>query len=179
MRSWQVAALVSCAVLVGTPSHADECIAPAVARLFASESGIHIVRVNQKPGKLPEATLIAIRENFGERRIWRARLVNVPARVIVTDDGRTVVTIDNAGCGIGGEHSVVVYGERGRMIADLRLEDILSEEEIRERIRHSMAGRYWTKNASFSLDRVSGALAISFEWGRVVTIDLLTGAVTR
>jgi hypothetical protein len=179
MRSWRVAALVSCAVLIGTPSRADECIGPANARLFASESGIHILRVGQKRGQLPEGTLIAIRDDFGEQRIWRARLINVPARVIVTDDGRTVVTIDNAGCGFGREHSVVVYGERGRMIADLRLEDILDPDEIQRQIPHSMAGRLWTEKASFSFNRVSGALAIAFDWGRHVTIDLLTGKVTR
>ncbi len=178
MRTLRVVALVSCGLLVAIPAHADDCVALADARLFASESGGHAFRLSGKPGKLPEGTLVAIRNDFRDRRIWRTRLITVPSRVLVPDDGRSVVTIDSGACRSGREHAVVVYGERGRIVANLRLQDILTEKEIREKVRHSMSGPDWATNASFSFERLGGALAIKFDWGTYVTVDLPTGMVT-
>ena len=178
MRTFRVVALVSCGLLVAIPAHADDCVALGDARLFASESGGHAFRLSGKPGKLPEGTLVAIRNDFRERRIWRARLITDPSRVLVPDDGRSVVTIDNGSCGSGREHAVVVYGERGRIVANLRLQDILTEKEIREKVRHTVTGPDWMEKASFSFERLGGALAIKFDWGTYVTVDLPTGRVT-
>jgi hypothetical protein len=93
------------------------------------------------------------RNDFRERRIWRARLITYPSRVLVPDDGRSVVTIDNGSCGSGREHTVVVYGERGRIVANLRLQDILTEKEIREKVSHAVSGPDWIEKASFSFER--------------------------
>jgi hypothetical protein len=159
---------------------ADECIGPQNARLFASELGTHIFKVAQKKSERPEGTLISIADNFRERRLWRARLVNIPLRVVVPDDGRTVVTVENAGCGFGSAHSIVVYGAAGRVIADYGLEDILSAPEISQHTKRTMAGRHWIDKVHFSFEsglQGNGALVVTFHWGRQVKIDLLTGAI--
>jgi hypothetical protein len=70
MRVLGVGAFIAVAV-AGTPAHADECIQPGNARVFASASGGHIFRVPQKDRERPEGTLVAIRDNFDERRVWR------------------------------------------------------------------------------------------------------------
>ena len=148
MRVWGVGAIIAVAV-AGLPTYADECIQPRNARVFASASGDHIFRVAQKDRERPEGTLIAIGDNFHEQRVWHTRLVSVPARILVADDGPTVVGIDNAGCRFGTDHSVVIYGKGGRVVADYRLEDLLSAAEIRQHVRVTMAGRLWTERASF------------------------------
>jgi hypothetical protein len=170
--------MVICVAAAATGSpRADECIQPRNARVFASASGDHVFRVGRKGADLPEGALVAIQDNFRERSIWRARLVNVPARIFVPDDGRTVVAVDNAGCRFGLEHSVVVYGMGGRVLADYRLEDILSEREIRQHIQQTMAGRLWTEKARFDFDPSGKAFVITLAWGREVTIHLPTGAI--
>jgi hypothetical protein len=112
-----VGAIIAIAV-AGPPACADECIQPSNARVFASASGGHIFRVAQKDRERPEGTLVAISDNFDERRVWCTRLINVPARILVADDGDTAVGIDNAGCRFGSDHSVVIYGKSGRVVAD-------------------------------------------------------------
>ena len=172
---------ISVAGLYSASIRAEECIGPQNARLFASESGLHIFKVAQKKAERPEGTLISIGDSFREQRLWRARLVNSPLRVLVPDDGRTVVTVENAGCGLGSAHSIVVYGATGRVIADYGLEDILSAPEISQHTTRSMAGRPWIDKAHFSFEfglQGNGALVVTFQWGRQVRIDLLTGAIS-
>lgn len=175
MRVWGVGALIAVAV-AGTPAYADECIQPRNARVFASASGHYILRVGQKQGQLSEATLVAITDDFAERRVWRARLVNVPARILVADDGDTAVGIDNAGCRFGSDHSVVIYGKSGRVVADYRLEDLLSAAEIRQYVDATMAGRHWTEKARFAF--TADTLVITLDWGRVIRIDLSSGKIS-
>jgi hypothetical protein len=177
MRVWGVGALIAVAV-AGPPAYADECIQPRNARVFASASGGHIFRVAQKDRERPEGTLVAITDNFDERRVWRARLVNVPARILVADDGETAVGIDNAGCRFGSDHSVVIYGKSGRVVADYRLEDLVSAADIRRYVHVTMAGRHWTERATFSFSADDTSLVITFDWGRVIRIDLSSGKIS-
>jgi hypothetical protein len=177
MRVWGVGALIAFAA-AGPPTYADECIQPRNARVFASASGDYILRVGQKQGQPSEAALVAIKDDFAERRVWRARLVNVPARILVADDGDSVVGIDNAGCRFGADHSVVIYGKGGRVVADYRLEDLLSVADIRRYVHVTMAGRHWTERASFSFSAADSSLVITLDWGRVIRIDLSSGKIS-
>jgi hypothetical protein len=110
--------------------------------------------------------------------VWHTRLVNVPAPILVADDGRTVVGIDNAACRFGTDHSVVIYGKGGRVVADYRREDLLSAAEIRQHVRVTMAGRLWTERASFWFDGYSTMLGITLDWGRIIRIDLSSGKIS-
>lgn len=175
MPMWRLVVFVV-AALVWVPVHSDECIQPSSARLFASESGLHVFRVGQKRGELPVGTLLAVGDDFRERRIWRTRLVNVPHRVLVPDDGRSAVTIDNAGCGVGLAHSVVIYGAGGRVIGDYHLDDLLTADEIERRVQQAMAGRGWIGMAHFAFESPS-TFVVHLQWGRAIRIDLLTGAI--
>jgi hypothetical protein len=175
MRVWRLVVLIVAAV-VWVPVHSDECIQPSSARLFASESGLHVFRVGQKRGQLPVGTLFAVGDDFRERRIWRTRLVNVPHRVLVPDDGRSAITIDNAGCGVGRAHSVVIYGAGGRVIGDYHRDDLLTADEIQQHVQQAMAGRGWIGMTRFAFASPS-TFVVHLQWGRVIRINLLTGAM--
>lgn len=175
---------IGVAALGSASLSADECIGPQSARVFASASGTHIVKVARKNPGRSEGTLLSIADRFRERRArraWRAQLVNVPLRVLVPDDGRTVVTVENYGCGFGSAHAIVIYGAAGRVIADYGLGDILSASEIDQYTDRSMAGRQWIEQADFAFEfpvKGNGNFVVTFRWGRRVKIDLLTGAIT-
>ena len=75
------------------------------------------------------ALLFDLDENGKERTVWNGKLVNVPHRVHVAEDGKRVVTIDTYGPP-SDEHVVVVYDEKGKVLADYKPEDLLSQQEI-------------------------------------------------
>ena len=114
-----------------------------------------------------------------EETVWEAPLITAPGRVLVSD-GNVVVTLDME-CRVGWEHSLVVYGSKGRRIADYSLEDLLTPEEIRDRVTGSISSRHWTAGADFSFEMNPSVqlLKIRLPWGRLVVIDLITGKLRQ
>jgi hypothetical protein len=165
-----------CLLVLASPLWARDCVVPAEARIFASEQGGHIFRVARAEGNRSEGTLIEIQDGFRERRVWRARLLNTPSQVIVAGGRHSVITIDTA-CRFGAEHSVVVYGADGRVVADLNLERLLTVEELGDRILHSPDGRFWAEKAQFGFDQRMENFMITFQWGRSISIHLKTGQI--
>jgi hypothetical protein len=101
-RGWVVCAgcIVTVGVLIGAlslPAHAaaDDCIVASGARIYASASGRHGFRLTSgnAPSRI-EGLLFGFDHAGEEKRIWRTRLRTVPVRVLVADDGRTVVAVD-------------------------------------------------------------------------------------
>jgi hypothetical protein len=156
---------------------ADDCIAFSGARIFGSASGLHGFRFRLADDRRQvEGLLFGFDDKGRERRIWRTRLLTVPARALVSGDGRTVVTIDQW-CRMGYEHSLVVYGEGGRVLADYRLEDLLSADEIDTRVTSSISSRWWTEGADLTIDESTRMLRVRLAWGREFRVDLVTGAL--
>lgn len=63
--------------------------------------------------------------NSDTTQIWNRYLVNFtsPVKVLIANNGKSVVTIDDWGMA-GYKHTMVVYGETGEVIKDFDLEDI-------------------------------------------------------
>jgi hypothetical protein len=55
---------------------------------------------------------------------------------------RYVITVDTW-ARMGGEHCLVVYGEKGNVIADFKLEDLLTAKEI-ESLGGEFSGQHWS-----------------------------------
>jgi hypothetical protein len=161
------------AVLAGRSIHADECIGMRGARVFASHFGLQAFKltldVNRASGRLFEFD-----SEGNEKSIWESRLVNIPVDVYVAFDGPTVVTIDTA-CKAGFEHSLVVYGARGTVLRDYRLEDVLTPEEIQSHVKRSISSRLWAQDARFDFDDKAKEFVITLSWGRTVRIALASG----
>lgn len=125
--------------------------------------------------------LFTVGEDGEEQVLWKQRLVNIPVRALVAPDGQSVVTI-NTWADLGREHSLVVYDAKGKMLADYRLEDLLTTDEIRDHVFTTAPNRWWTADASFRFRpegrRLARFLEVSMEWGKTITVDLTSGKIT-
>jgi len=80
--------------------------------------------------------------------VWNKPLVNreSPVKVIVANDGKSVITIDDWEM-TGYEHTLVIYGEDGELIRDFKLEDI--SPFLLEQYSHFFSGISWGKNVEY------------------------------
>jgi hypothetical protein len=155
------------------------------ARIFASENGLVALKVvpekdfRKKQNPVATGILFWMREDDGsENTVWNQKLVNIPVRALIFRRYDAVVTMDTW-ASMGHEHSLVIYGQEGKVIRDLRLEDLLTKGEIDHQIQHSTSSRHWRKQATFRLihDPKSPKLRIAFDWGKVLLVELHTGRI--
>lgn len=143
--------------------------------IFASSNGLYGFKALPKHAT---GILFTINEDGKEQVIWRKRLVNNPVRVLVAPNGKSVVTIDTH-ANLGREHSLVVYDDKGKVIGDYRLEELLSEQEIRDRVFKTSPNRWWTDQASFTFRHEGRQLSkyfdVTLKWGKVITVELESG----
>ena len=154
MLGWR-ASWVLIATILSAPAArlcADSFGAPR-PRIFSSESGTYGFKVLEpKLGESSRGVLFTLAPDGQETVIWTSKLVNLPGRVFVSEDGNRVVTVGTLGTS-GHEHSVTVYTNEGKVLTDYKLEDILTEEELRF-ISQSTSTRAWTVHASFRFDSI-------------------------
>jgi hypothetical protein len=120
--------------------------------------------------------LFLLDEHGDEVVLWDKPLVNTPVRVIVLDDGKHVVTVDTFSH-MGWEHSLVIYGEQGQVVADFKLEDLLTPEEIEKNVPKTAAFRLWTEKADIRALLDANRVEIVLAWGRTIKIDMGTGKI--
>jgi hypothetical protein len=166
--------LLALAIVLGVaaPLWADKWAAPT-PRVFGSQFGHHGFKV-LKPefGGVSQGVLFRLDANGNEQIVWQARLVNTPHQVVVDDEGKFVATIDTYGI-LGFAHSLVVYGDQGQVLGDLRLEDLLSQEEIDTKVPRSESSRPWADRADARIE--SGLLVIRLAWGKTLKVELASG----
>jgi hypothetical protein len=142
-------------------------------RIFASQFGDYGLRMI--PGEPnASATLFTLSEKAEEQTAWQGPLVNIPHRVYISDNGR-VVTVDTY-ARVGYEHALVTYDEKGKVLADYRLEDLLTAEEIKAHVVESVSSRWWNTEAQIGFSSEDGErFVIKLPWGKVIAVDLNTG----
>lgn len=115
------------------------------------------------------------RESHQGQKVWTATLVNefAPVHGFVTNDGRFVVTLNEAGRG-GAAHAVAIYDETGRLIRELSLRDLLSREDWR-RVRVRRNAIDWLGGAKMKLAERDTRLEIALRWGTKIEIELARG----
>jgi hypothetical protein len=157
-------------------AHADKW-APPTPRVFASPSGSYGFKV-LKPqfGSTSEGMLFRLDGEGKEEVIWQGQLINTPQRVLVDDDGKSLVTIDTYGR-LGFAHSVVVYGEKGKLIRDFELEDLLTKEEIEGKVARSVSSRHWTDGADLKIE--NSHFVARLAWGKTLRIELASGKIVE
>ena len=110
------------AAVLGLSAPQTEGRDPHPLREARSEGGRYHLRVDAGRGESGRCRA-ALFESAGEakrgRLVWRAKLVNevAPGRVLIRDDGRFVVTLDEFRRG-GAAHAVVIYDERGELLRE-------------------------------------------------------------
>ena len=130
-----------------------------------------------------EGVFFALDENAKEKVIWRAKLVNIPRRAIVTESGKYVITLDSWRS-VGFDHCLVVYGEKGKVIADFKLEDLLTAKEI-ESLDGSVTHRGWSGQGTAEFEdrsREQDELVIRMKykgWTKVIRLSLSSGRIVK
>jgi hypothetical protein len=151
-------------------------------QVFVSANGAYVFRT--RPPQLAnwsgkaQGTVVTMDAGGAETVIWMRELVNIPVRAFITDDGKHVVTFDTW-AKLGYEHSLVIYGERGAIIADHDLEALLSADEIASSVVHTATTRRWLQGATIGFDNERNMIAITFPWRRTLRVSLSTGRIER
>jgi hypothetical protein len=155
---------------------ADSWAAPT-PRVFGSKWGSRGFKVLRPTFSGPsEGVLFRLDADGKEQIVWGAKLVNTPHRVLVDDSGKFVATIDTY-AHLGFAHSLVIYGDKGKVIRDFKLEDLLTQDEIRNNLVLSETSRHWAEKCEFQME--SDRLVLRLNWGRVIRIELATGKVAE
>lgn len=98
--------------------------------------------------------------------IWNRALVNdaAPVDVMVTDDGRSVVTLDDWFSTGTGSHAVVLYGPDGTVVRSFALDDFLPRQYI-QALPHSVSSILWRDKPRLSSDRHSVVIPVAIPLG--------------
>lgn len=149
----------------------------SVLREARSHDGRLLLRVS--PGRAGDergcrAVLLERGADAGERVRWESRLVNEygPVYALIRDDGAFVVTLDEFRRG-GARHAVVVYDDRGRMLRDFDLRELLGAEDWRE-VRRRGRMLDWLSGATFTFTESPQEFHIRTRWERTIRIGLTT-----
>jgi hypothetical protein len=196
---------VGLSLVVSSEAHADKFPAgPPQPKLFASLYGVYALKTLpdvssvgtqrrtegvQWPAQASqivgssEGVFFTLDEHAKEKVIWRAKLVNIPNRAILVESGKYVVTLDSWRSA-GFDHCLVVYGEKGKVIADFKLEDLLTAKEI-ESLPNSVTSRSWSDKdiAEFEdRSREQDEIVIRMKsrgWTKVIRLTLATGKLVK
>lgn len=147
---------------------------------FVSANGAYAFRT--QPPRLAnwsgtsQGTVVTIGAGGAETVMWARELVNIPVRAFITDDGKYVVTFDTW-AKLGYEHSLVIYGERGAVIADHTLEALLSADEIANSVVHTATTRRWLQGATIAFEPGRNTIAIVFPWRKTLRVSLPSGRI--
>ena len=143
-------------------------------RIFTQPQGQYGLKV--LPNR--EGVFFTFDERGDEKVLWRTKLVNVPLRVIVCEDGKHVVTTETW-AHAGHQHALVIYGEEGKVKADFRLEDLLTADEI-ARMPANFGSRLWSGRDITEFDdhsrRDEFVIRMKHEgWAKVLRVTLSAG----
>ncbi len=177
-------------VLVSTEAKADTWEMPH-DRTYYSENGQYQFFVAVAHFDVPSKTRPSgrlSRKSAGQwKSVWTNRLVSQtsPVQVMVHNSGRYVVTFDEHHS--VGKNPVVIYGGKGRLIANLSLADLRLESH--PNIKSSVSSYWWNDHAIMVFgppaktgsepwrQMLEDSLFIRLHWGEVIPIDLASGRV--
>jgi hypothetical protein len=177
--------VASYAITMSRPS-ADDWMSPEPASFHAR--GLSLVAEIFPPASRQNAGSHAIcyfyeveyqgtRWDVKPRLRWKAALANeqMPVDAIVSADG-WLVTLNNWG-GAGGAHSVVVYDQRGRLVADWSGDQLFAHPLLQQiaRERRSVSSIWWNEKAKYYFTRVH-TLFVSLGPDTVIRFDLADGS---
>jgi hypothetical protein len=152
--------------------HADKW-APPKPRIFASSWGNYGFKLLNPQSGGPSQGMLFHLDNQGKEVIdWQKPLVNTPQRVFVDDQTKQVVTIDTYGSA-GYAHALVLYDDKGNVVKDYALEDVLTADEIKTKVPTTAGSRWWVKDAKFAFE--GNQFRVHLAWGRTIQVNLQTG----
>ena len=181
MNRRRASTVLACVPLFILPSVlADRRAAPRPS-VFASDRGRYGVKTRiSSDFRSATATVFALTKSGDERTIWSQDLGYVPAKLLVSDRGWVVGV--NEYSRPGHAHSLVVWAPDGKRLADYKLGDFLTADEISSLILTTVSSRMWTRGAHFDFKHdgyigLYDLLVIRLMWGKTIVVDLRTGKI--
>lgn len=155
--------VVIIALHIHSPAYGDSWAQPK-PRIFSSNWGAWGFKVLE-PKFLHDSVgeLFRLDADGKEVVVWRARLVNVPHRVFVSENGHYIVTIDTYGR-LGSDHSIVVYDEQGKVLLDGGVDKLLNPIESALFVQQSVSSFHWAKHCEFQFVEKQRRFQITFPW---------------
>lgn len=139
-----------------------------------SDNGDYLLRIKPGQGAVrPEAALyFRAQGSRRERPLWETKLVNEvsPARALIRDDGKYVVSVDEFQRG-GAAHALVIYNAQGKVVAERSLRELLLKDDW-QHVRTKGRMVEWSGGADFKFKKDEPKLVIRLRWGRELEIDL-------
>lgn len=175
--------IAALAALFAGVASADSWEAPAEQDYYAVNDAYYLHVVPGDGSSPARGTLYHLFVGGGEEEVWSRDLENAvaPVTVLVSRDGRYVVTSDEWG-GVGyGPNVVVIYGPGGELVRTFALEDLLTEEEVAA-VPHTVSSRWW--RGEHELDETKGVVVLRIiaggmtEEGKARTRDLRVALAT-
>jgi hypothetical protein len=174
---------------------ADSWAPPSESWTFSQNGKFLAHDIPGNKSSSPLAIVLSI-SNQRTNEMWRTRLVNdvSPSQIFLSDDGNSVVTLDNWG-GIGyGDDVVAIYGPKG-LLAKYSLEqfapppkgnsnslDFVSRDGYGGLFSHSTSSRHWRENSIqfFYSDKNEELFCLWLDWdNRWVAWRLDTGSIIK
>ncbi|MEE9456295.1 MAG: hypothetical protein V3W11_03990 [bacterium] len=176
---------ISAALAVATAgvALADSWLAATEQDYYAVNEAYYLHVVPGDGSTPARGTLYHLFVGGGEEEVWSRDLENAvaPVTVLISGDGRYVVTSDDWG-GVGyGPNVVVIYGPEGVVVKKFALEDLLTEAEIAI-VPHSTSSRWW--RGEHELDETNDVVILKViaggmtEEGKARTRDLRVALAT-
>jgi hypothetical protein len=165
---------------------ADSWALPSVTKI-RSENGAFELVITPASEKGSASAILRKTQGESSTSLWEAKLVNkvAPVSAKVTDSGRYVATFDEWHS--VGTKPVVIYGDGGRLVAELSRADLKLEDH--PNITMSVSSYWWDEHAIMLFgpraekggepwqQSIEDSLFIRLYWGEVIAIDLASGKV--
>jgi len=164
MHFGRASAVWVCLTIGASPAYGS-CLAVNTTRLFAAQTGEAYLRADLAGA--PTGRSMARLYLFsvtGEHLVWTATLANVPQTIWIDPIGRWVVTLGNhCNSPSDQEHALTVYDERGRLIADWTLNELVPD--LHKHVSVFEVHTPWTSEAPLRFEAPFNELRVIFPWG--------------
>jgi hypothetical protein len=144
----KAASLIIAVLIVAASCRADS-LPPSTERLASSQDGRLIVRLSTQ---VQVFALDADEKGYSRISEFDTASESTPLKVLISEDGRFVITLDG-GRGMGrGRDVVAVYAADGRKLEEWSLAEILTKEDLAA-VPSSVSATWWRKEAFLAYPR--------------------------
>ncbi len=136
---------------------------------------LSLVPEDYKTKTPPTITLEKLHHHKNEIAYKRTPVNEIsPVEIYVSDSGHVITLNDWLRSGY--KHSLVIYDPKGNIIRDSALEDIFTEEEIKNKVKRSVSSRSWRYHGEKPFFK-DNTFVITTLWGTKLDINIIDGKI--
>lgn len=185
----KIAAFALLGTFLVSPALADSWAAPKSGVYGCGHYAVRLIVNSGRSGFTSEITMFSLDRKNREKVHWKQKLDYIPADIHVSDRGWTVGVNEYAR--LGYNHALVIWNPEGERLADYRLDELLTADELSKYTSQSVSSRWWDEELEFLHDGYKGTFDFLFLtikqhnrcWSdkrvpdKTITVDLRSGRV--